>query len=101
MARPQRCGSGHDGVAMTTAPAPTWMKLARRLGHDGNPLRRRSDVIERWLMPATVAVFLALCPLVVAVSTIWIRADNAVVRHAQLSWHRVEGVLLRASPGPE
>ncbi len=89
------------GVTMMATPTTTWMKLNRRLGRDGNPLRRRSDLIEAWLLPAVIAVFLALCPVVAVVTGAWVHADNAAARHAQLSWHRAEAVLLQAAPGPE
>ena len=87
------------GVTMMATPTTTWMKLTRRLGRDGNPLRRRSDLIEAWLLPAVIAVFLALCPVVAVVTAAWVHADNAAARHAQLSWHRAEAVLLQAAPG--
>lgn len=82
-------------------PTTTWMKLARRLGRDGNPLRRRSDVLEAWLLPAAIVVFLILCPLVAGLTGMWLRADNAAVQRAQHSWHSVPAVLLRAAPGPQ
>jgi hypothetical protein len=76
-----------------------WRKLARR--RDRNPLRRRADLIEGWLLPAAVAVFLAASPLVAATAGWWVRAGNAAATHAQLSWHRAPAVLLKAAPGPE
>jgi hypothetical protein len=79
----------------------TWMRLAGRLRRDRNPLRRRSDLIEGWLLPAAIAVFLAASPLVAAAAGLWVRADNAAATHAQLSWHRAPAVLLKAAPGPE
>ncbi|MGH3305157.1 MAG: Rv1733c family protein [Streptosporangiaceae bacterium] len=82
-------------------PTTTWMKLARRLGRDGNPLRRRSDVLEAWLVPAAIVVFLVVCPLVAGLTGLWLRADNAAAQRAQQSWHSVSAVLLRAAPGPE
>lgn len=84
-----------------TAPTTLWMRLTRRFGRDGNPLRRRSDLIDACLLPAAIAAFLALCPLVLEMTGIWVRADNAATRHAQLSWHPVKAVLLQAVPGPE
>ncbi len=78
-----------------------WHRLARRLGRDPNPLRRRSDVLEAWLVPAAAVVFLALCPLVAGLAGVWVRADNAATQRAQQSWHPVSAVLLRAAPGPE
>ncbi len=86
---------------MVATPTTTWMKLVHRLGRDPNPLRRRSDVIEAWLLPAVVVVFLALCPLVAGLTGMWVRAGNAATLHAQQSWHPVTAVLLRAAPGPE
>jgi hypothetical protein len=77
------------------------MRLIRRLGRDSNPLRRRSDLIDAWLPVAAIAAFLAMCPLVLVVTGSWIRGDNAAARHAQMSWHPVEAVLLRSVPGPE
>jgi hypothetical protein len=86
---------------MMATPTTAWMKFTRRLGRDGNPLRRRSDIIEAWLVPAAIAAFLALSPLVALGSGAWIRADNNAAQHAQKSWHHVDAVLLQAVPGPE
>jgi hypothetical protein len=78
----------------------TWTRLNRRLGRHHSPLQRRSDLIEAWLVPAAIAVFLVLGPLVAGVAGGWVRADNAAARHAQLSWHRVPAVLLAAASRP-
>jgi hypothetical protein len=85
---------------MTAMPRATWTRLARRLGFDGNPLRRRSDLAERWLLPAAIALFVALCPLVAGLTSMWVRTENAAVEHAKLDWHPVTAVLLEAVPGP-
>ena len=85
---------------MMAMPTTTWMKLARRLGRDSNPLRRRSDVVEAWLVPAAIVVFLVLSPLVAGLVDLGVRADNAAAQHVQQSWHPVSAVLLRAAPGP-
>lgn len=82
------------------APTTTWTRLTRRLGLDRNPLRRRSDMIEAWLLPAAIAVFLALGPLLVGTTSAWTHAENAAAQQAQHSWHRVSAVLLEAVPGP-
>jgi len=76
------------------------MKLTRRLGWDRNPLRPRSDLIGRWLLPATIALFVALCPLVAGLIGMSVRADNAAVVHAKLAWRPVTATLLHAVPGP-
>ena len=86
---------------MTAKPTTTWMRLAHRLGRDPNPLRRRSDVIEAWLAPAAIVVFLALSPLVAVLAATGVRADDAAAQHVQQSWHPVTAVLLRAAPGPQ
>jgi hypothetical protein len=82
-------------------PTRMWIKLARRLGRDSNPLRRRSDRIEPWLVPGAVAVFLALSPLVVGVAAIWVHTDNSAAHRAEQSWKPVHAELLAAAPGPE
>jgi hypothetical protein len=79
----------------------TWLRLTRRLGRCGNPLSRRSDVIEAWLLPGVIVSFLALSPLVAGGAVMWVRADVAAARHTALSWHRVPAVLLRPAAGPE
>jgi hypothetical protein len=78
-----------------------WKRLTRRLGRDGNPLRRRSDLLDAWLVPVAFVVFLALCPLVLALTGNWTRAANASEQRAQASWHSVQAVLLHAVPGPQ
>jgi hypothetical protein len=77
------------------------MRIARRLGRDANPLRRRSDVLEAWLAPVAILVFLALSPLAAGLVDMGVRADNAAAEHVQQSWHPVSAVLLRAAPGPQ
>lgn len=83
-----------------TPPTTTWTRLTRRLGADHNPLRRRSDLIEAWLLPAVIAVFLVLGPVAAGAASFWVHAGDAAARQAQRSWHRVPAVLLRAAPGP-
>jgi len=85
---------------MTAKPRAARTKLVRTLGWDRNPLRPRSDLIGRWLLPAAIAVFVGMCPVVATLTGMWVRADNAAVVHAQRTWSRVTGVLLRAAPGP-
>ena len=53
------------------------------MGRDSNPLRRRSDVVDAWLVPVAIVVFLALCPLVLTLTGSWVRAATASERHAQ------------------
>jgi hypothetical protein len=86
---------------MMATPTMTWRRLARRLGRDPNPLRRRSDLLDAWLLPVAVVVFLALCPLVAGLTAMWLRAENAATQRAEQSWRPVSAVLLRAAAGPQ
>jgi hypothetical protein len=112
MARPERgrdnpsgrlrwCGWSGDGVNGMRAPTTKWQRLTRRLGRGDNPLRRRVDVIEAWLVPAAIVVFLALCPLILALTGSWIRGVNAADFRAQQNWRPFHARLLESVPGPE
>ena len=90
-----------DGVNGMTTPTTMWKRLTRRLGRDRNPLRRRSDLVDAWLVPVAIVVFVALCPLVLAVVGSWTRAANTSEEHAQAHWHHVQAVLLQSVPGAE
>jgi hypothetical protein len=74
--------------------------VSRRLGFDHNQLRRRSDVVEAWILPAAIALFLALCPLLALGASTWVHDEYAAAQQAERSWHRVTAVLLQAVPGP-
>jgi hypothetical protein len=78
-----------------------WKKLTRRLGRDSNPLRRRSDVIDAWLVPVAVVIFLAMCPVVLTLTGSWMRAATASERQAQTNWHSVTATLLQPVAGPQ
>jgi hypothetical protein len=84
---------------MTQTPTTTWMQLRRRLCLDGNPLSRGSDRLAALLPLAAIVAFLALTPLVLALSGAWMRADNAAASKVRL--HTATGVLLQSAPGPE
>lgn len=90
-----------DGVNGMTTPTTMWKRITRRLGHDGNLLRRRCDVIDAWLMPIAIAIFVGLSPLVVTLAGSWMHTANASEQRAQVHWHHVPGVLLQPVPGPE
>ena len=52
-------------------------RLARRLGLDGNPLRRRTDKIEAWLAALTLVVFVTAAPVLsVAVGHAWVTGHS-------------------------
>ena len=82
-----------------TAPPHIWTRLARRLGRGSNPLRRREDLLDAWLTPVTIVVFLAMCPLIVGVTGALVRSVNSAAERAQSSWRPVPAVLLHSAPG--
>ena len=77
-----------------------WTRVARRLGFDHNPLRRRSDLIDGWLLPGVITAFLILGPLVAGVAGLWVHGNSAATQRAERSWHEVQAVLLAPIPGP-
>ena len=89
-----------DEVNGMTTPTMTWTRLARALGSDHNPLRRRSDLIAAWLVPAAVVIFLILAPLAAGGAVIWAHAGSAAARRADQDLHAVPAVLTAAVPGP-
>jgi hypothetical protein len=74
------------------------LRLARRLGLDGNPLRRRTDKIAACLAALLVAVFLAGAPLLSVAAIGWAGRAGAAGQRAERSWHQVPAVLLQAAP---
>jgi hypothetical protein len=74
--------------------------LARRLGLDANPLRRRTDRAEAWIKIGLVLAFLIGAPLVVRAAAHW--AESAVPSAAQAQQtgeHHVPATLLSSTPG--
>ena len=75
-------------------------RLARRLGLDANPLRRRTDRMAACLGAGLLVVFLAAAPLLVLATISWAGHSGAAEQRAQRNWHQVSAVLLRAAPAP-
>ena len=75
-------------------------RLARRLGLDGNPLRRRIDKIAACLAALLMAVFLTGAPMLSVAAARWTGHAAATAQRAARSWHRVPAVLLRGAPLP-
>lgn len=78
----------------------TWTRLARRLRPDYNPLRRRSDLVQAWLVPAVIAAFLILGPLVAMGAIAVVHGHDAADWNAERSLRTVPAVVLTAVPGP-
>ena len=75
-------------------------RLARRLGLDGNPLRRRTDKIATSLAVLLLAVFLTGAPVLSVAAAGWAGRTAATELRAERSWHQVFAVLLQAAPAP-
>jgi hypothetical protein len=75
-------------------------RLARKLGLDHNPLRRRTDRIAACLGAGLLAAFLAGAPLLSIAAAHWAGRLATTERRAESSWHLVSAVLLRAAPAP-
>jgi hypothetical protein len=82
------------------AAGAMWTRCTSRLGFDHNPLRRRTDIIEGWLLPGAVAAFLVLGPLAAAGASQWIHSGNVAAQRAERSWHEVSAVVLEPVAGP-
>jgi hypothetical protein len=75
-------------------------RLARRLGLDGNPLRRRTDKIAACAAALLLAAFLAGAPLLSMAAADWAGRPAAAGLRSERSWHQVSAILLQAAPPP-
>jgi hypothetical protein len=73
-------------------------RLARRLGLDGNPLRRRTDKIAACLAALLLAVFLIGAPLLSVAAIGWAGRAGAAELRAERSWRQTPAVLLPDTP---
>jgi hypothetical protein len=74
------------------------VRLARRWRLDRNPLRRRWDRVETWIMAALLALFLAGVPLAWLGVGRWVHQTGLREQRAQRAWHEIPGVVLRGTP---
>jgi hypothetical protein len=75
-------------------------RLSRRLGLDGNPLRRRIDRLAAGLAALLMAVFLIGAPMLSVAAARWAGHAAAAGQRAARSWRQVPAVLLRRAPPP-
>jgi hypothetical protein len=73
-------------------------RLARRLGVDGNPLRRRTDKIAAWLAALLVVLFIIGAPAVSMAAIGWVGRSAATWQHTARSWRQVLAIVKRATP---
>ncbi len=74
--------------------------VARRLGLDANPLRRRTDKIATWLTAQFLVVVVIGVPLSGVLAFSWAGRAGAAEQRAERSWREVPAVLLRSVPAP-
>ena len=75
-------------------------RLARRLGLDGNPLRRRGDKTAACLAALLVVVFLIGAPLLSVAAIGWAGRAGPAGQQAGRSWQPVPAAPLLARPVP-
>ena len=76
-------------------------RLARKLGLEANPLRRRTDKIATWLMAQFLVVVLVGAPLFAIAAFTWAARAGVAEQRAERSWREVPAVLLRSVPVPD
>ena len=75
-------------------------RLSRRLGLDGNPLRRRIDKIAACAAALLLAAFLIGAPLLSMATVGWAARSGGACLQAGRSWRQVPATLLQAAPMP-
>jgi hypothetical protein len=78
----------------------TAARLARRLGLDGNPLRRRADKIAACFAALLAVVFLIGAPVLSIAAIGWAGRTGATGQQAARSWRQVSAVVRQAAPAP-
>ena len=73
-------------------------RAARRWRPDRNPLRRRWDRIETWLMTGLFALFLAGIPVSWLGAGRWAHQAGLSEQRAQRDWRERPGVVLSGAP---
>jgi hypothetical protein len=76
-------------------------RLARRLGLDNNPLRRRTDKIAVCLGAGLLVAFLGGAPLLSMAAASWAGHVAAAEQRAERDWRQVSAVLMRSAPAPD
>lgn len=78
----------------------TFVRFARGVRPDRNPLRRGYDRLETWLLTGVIAAAIAAAPFAVQAAAAVSHAAAARAQAAELaSSHQVSAVLLQPAPG--
>src|SRR5262249_48427224 len=102
---PSRPGSGPAAPPQreppgTEVPAMRTMRLSRRLGLDGNPLRRRTDKIAACAAALLLAAFVIGAPLLSVAAAGWAARSWTAYQQAVRSWRQMPALVLQAAPAP-
>ena len=73
-------------------------QLARALGLDGNPLRRRADRLGTATALGLSALFLICAPVLAVLAGRWTHEAGRAQQNAERAWHQVVAVTLEAGP---
>ena len=76
------------------------MRLSRRLGLDGNPLRRRTDKIAACAAALLLAAFVIGAPLLSVAAAGWAARSWTAYQQAVRSWRQMPALVLQAAPAP-
>jgi hypothetical protein len=93
-------GTGKNGMNGMSGISSRPRRLARRLGLDGNPMRRRTDKIATWLAAQFLLVILIGVPLSGVLAFTWASRAGAAAQRAERAWREVPAVLMRSVPAP-
>ena len=77
----------------------TATRFARRLGLDGNPLRRRTDKVAACLAAMLVMAFLIVAPMISIAAVHWVGRTWAGGQSVTQSWGQVPAVPEQAAQG--
>jgi hypothetical protein len=78
----------------------TISRLARRLGLDRNPMRRRTDKIATCLLALVVVAVLIGTPVVSIVAIGWAGRSAADGEQSTRSWRQVSATVQKTAPAP-
>jgi hypothetical protein len=93
--------NGENGMNGMSGIRRRARRLGRRLGLDGNPLRRRTDKIATWLTAQFLVAGLIVVPLFGIATFHWASRAGATEQRAERSWREVPAVLLRSVAAPD
>jgi multisubunit Na+/H+ antiporter MnhG subunit len=93
---PVRRTGGRSAGAVS--PRRLMRRIARWIGADGNPLRRRVDKVEIWMRILLVLAFLVVAPLITPLVGHNTEASDTRMARQDASWTQVQAIVRRPAP---